>query len=214
MSILRVLIADDDDEMRKDMVALLSRSYQVVGSVTNTELFQAATSTRPDVIVCDVSPPRLEALTARKKLIAQGKVIPFVFVSRNSSEAVINMLWKERSFAFIFREEVSMHLVNAVEAVYNLAIYDSPFYPNLFDEDLEDQKVVVIEEETLGKAEKMIQSCEMCNSEAAIPFSEILDGLTGAAPDVTDYLLEKPGRCPRCFRAVTERTFVEPDNLA
>ena len=213
MSMLRVLIADDDDDMRKDMVALLSRSYQVVGSVTNTELFQAATSTRPDVIVCDVSPPRLDGLAARQKLIAEGKLIPFVFVSRNTSEAVINMLWKERSFAFIFREEVSMHLVNAVEAVYNLAIYDSPFYPNFLDEDLEDQKVLVIQEETLRKAERMILSCEMCNSGAAVPFSELLDGLTGSDPDVTDYILEKPGRCPRCFRAVTEKTFVEPGEL-
>jgi DNA-binding NarL/FixJ family response regulator len=213
MSMLRVLIADDDDDMRKDMVALLSRSYQVVGSVTNTELFQAATRSQPDVIVCDVSSPGLHGLAARKKLIAQGKLIPFVFVSGNSSEAVINMLWKERSFAFIFREEVSMHLVNAVEAVYNLAIYDSPFYPSLFDEDLEDQKVLVIKEETLRKAERMILSCEMCNSEAEIPFSEILDGLTGSDPDVTDYILEKPGRCPRCFRAVTERTFIKPNTV-
>jgi CheY-like chemotaxis protein len=213
MAMLRVLVAGDDDDMRKHMVTLLSRNYQVVATVSNAELFQAASCTQPDVIVCDISTPRIDGLAARKKLISQRNFIPFVFVSGDGSEEAINMLWKERSFAFIFREEVSMHLVNAVEAVYNLAIYDSPYYPDFFDQQLEDQKIVVIEEETLRKAEHMILSCERCSSEAEIPFTEILDRLTGFDPSVSEYILEKPGSCPRCFRAITEETFVEPDDF-
>ena len=204
---MRVLISCDDDDMRKHIVALLSSTY-VVGTVTNAELFQAACAARPDVIVCAISTPRIDSLAARKKLIAQRIFIPFVFVSGGSREEAI----KERSFAFIPREEVSMHLVNAVETVYNLAIYDSPFDPDSFDQHLEDSKILVIAEETLRKAERMILSCERCNSEAETPFSEILDGLTGSDASVSEYFLEKPGNCPRCFRAITDATFVEPDD--
>ena len=203
---MRVLIACDDDNMRKHIVALLSRTYQVVGTVTNAELLQAASGARPDVIVSAISTPRIDGLAARKKLIAHRIFIPFVFVSGGSHEEAIN----ERYPAFISREEASMHLVNAVETVYNLAIYDSPFYPDSFDQPLEDSRILVIAEETLRKAERMILSCERCNSDAEIPFSEILDGLTGSDPSVSEYLLEKPGQCPRCFRAITDATFVEP----
>jgi DNA-binding NarL/FixJ family response regulator len=209
MANIRVLIADDDDEMRKHMVVLLCRDYQIVGAVTCKELVQTAVCTRPDVIVCDISTPRMYGLAARKKLVAQGKLIPFVFVSRESTEEIINILWKERSFAFICRDETSVHLVNAVEAVHNMAIYDSPFYPHLVDQPPEDQNVMFVEEEILRKAEQMVLSCEACNSEAEVPFSEILDRLTGSDPNVTDYILQKPGSCPRCFRVITEKTFVE-----
>jgi DNA-binding NarL/FixJ family response regulator len=210
MAKLRVLIASDDDDMRKEMVVLLCRNYQVVGAVTNRELVQAATNVRPDVIVSGISTPGMDGLAARKKLITQGTLIPFVFVSRDNSEEIINLLWKERSFAFVYKEETSTHLVNAVEAVHNLAIYDSPFYPHFSEQQLADQKIVLVGQETLRKAERMIRSCEMCNTEADVLFSEILDRLIGADPDVTDYLLEKPGSCPTCYRAITEKTFVEP----
>jgi DNA-binding NarL/FixJ family response regulator len=208
MATIRVLIAGDDDKMRKRMVVLLCRDHQLVGVVTNKELVQTALCTRPDVIVCDIS-TRMEGLLARKRLIAQGKIIPFVFVARESTKEVINVLWNERSFAFVCRDETSKHLSNLVDAVHNMAIYDSPFYPHLFDQSLERQNLVFIEGETLRKAEQLILSCEGCNSAAEIPFCEILDRLTGSDPSVTDYILQKPGCCPKCFRAITEITFVE-----
>jgi len=154
MAKIRVLIADDNDEMRKHMVVLLCRDYQVVGAVTNKELVQTAISTRPDVIVCDISTPRMEGLAARKKLSAHGTSIPFVFVSRESTEDIINILWKERSFAFVCRDETSEHLVNAVEAVHNMAIYDSPFFPHFFDQPMEQQKLVFVQDETLRRESK------------------------------------------------------------
>ena len=209
MAKIRVLIADDDDEMRKHMVVLLCRDYQIVGAVTSSELVKTAICTGPDVIVCDISTPRMNGLAARKKLAAQGKSVPFVFVSHESTEKIINILWKERSFAFVCRDEISTHLANAVEAVHNMAIYDSPFYPRLLEQPPEDQNVVLVEEETLRKAEQVVLSCEGCSSDADVPFSEILDRLTGSDPSVTDYILQKPGRCPRCFQAITEKTFVE-----
>ena len=105
MAKLRVLIASDDDGMRKDMVVLLCRNYQVVGAVMNRELVQAATTVQPDVIVCGISTLGMDGLAARKKLITLGALIPFVFVSRDNSEEIINLLWKERSFAFVHKED-------------------------------------------------------------------------------------------------------------
>jgi DNA-binding NarL/FixJ family response regulator len=208
MAKLRVLIAEDDDDIRQQMVVLLCRDYQVVGAVTNRELLHVASCIQPDVIVSDMSGPRMEGLAARKKLISRGKFIPFVFVFRES-EALIDILRKQHSFAFVRRHEITVQLANAVEAVHNAAIYDSPFYPNFSEQQPEDQNIVLIEAETLRSAEHFVLSCEGCNAEAEIPFCEILDRLTGSDPTVTDYILEKPGSCPRCFRAITEKSSVE-----
>jgi hypothetical protein len=79
-----------------------------------------------------------------------------------------------------------------------------------FDPTPEEQNVVLVDAATLRKAEKMIESCEQCNREGAeIPFDNILDRVTGSDPNLTDYILKEPAKCPRRFRQVTEKTLVE-----
>src|SRR5262245_14103651 len=56
---------------------------------------------------------------------------------------------------------------------------------------------------TLRLAEQRIESCEACTPDAAeIPFDFLLDELTGCDPEVTDYVLPQPARCPRCFSPI------------
>ena len=42
-----------------------------------------------------------------------------------------------------------------------------------------------------------------------IPFDNILDGITGSDPSVTDYILEAAAKCPNCRREILEKTLVE-----
>jgi hypothetical protein len=47
----------------------------------------------------------------------------------------------------------------------------------------------------LYKAEKLIESCEHCNSTGLeIPFDWILERITESKPSGTDYILEVPGK--------------------
>jgi hypothetical protein len=81
---------------------------------------------------------------------------------------------------------------------------------DFFDPTPEEQKVVLIDAETLRKPERLIESCEHCNPEAEIPFDNILDRVTGSDPSVTDYILQAPAKCPQCRREILGKTLVEP----
>jgi hypothetical protein len=73
-------------------------------------------------------------------------------------------------------------------------------------------QVIMIDAVTIRAAVKSIDSCEQCNHEhAEILFDWILDKVRGAQSRVTDYILEQPAKCPRCFRQITEKTLVEPE---
>jgi hypothetical protein len=75
----------------------------------------------------------------------------------------------------------------------------------------EQQRVVPVGSSVLRQAERLIESCEGCNSDGAeIPFDHVLDRVTGSDPSVTDYILERPAKCPYCYREVTEKSLVEP----
>jgi hypothetical protein len=42
-----------------------------------------------------------------------------------------------------------------------------------------------------------------------MPFDWLLDATTGRNPAITEYIMEAPARCPRCRRAITEKTLVD-----
>jgi DNA-binding NarL/FixJ family response regulator len=81
---LRVLIADDHEQIRSAIVQLLSDDFKIVGVAGDGEkLVESAISLNPDVIVTDISMPLLSGPEALKELSARGYDIPFVLVSMN-----------------------------------------------------------------------------------------------------------------------------------
>ncbi len=51
-------------------------------------------------------------------------------------------------------------------------------------------------------------SCKACNPEADIPFTWVLDRVSGQDQTVVDYLLSEPAKCPRCQGPVFVETLV------
>jgi|SRR5688572_19749432 len=73
----------------------------------------------------------------------------------------------------------------------------------------ERERLVLVDPPTIRKAQAHILGCETCTDEAQIPFDAVLDGITGNDPEATEYILSEPAKCPRCHRAITEKTLVE-----
>ena len=55
----RVLVVDDDDDMRELMVMLLSDSYEVAAAHDGEEGLEMARRLRPDLVVLDLLMPRM-----------------------------------------------------------------------------------------------------------------------------------------------------------
>jgi CheY-like chemotaxis protein len=82
LSKVKILIADDQEEILRAMVGYLGGNFDVVAAVNNgRHLVDAAILLRPDVIVSDVSMPSLTGPQAFDELTARGCHIPFVFVT-------------------------------------------------------------------------------------------------------------------------------------
>jgi hypothetical protein len=80
---------------------------------------------------------------------------------------------------------------------------------NFFDAPIEQVTIVLIGKTMLARIERQITACEACDPEAEIPLDWVLDKLTEHQGSTTDYVLERPARCQRCGREVTEKTAVE-----
>jgi signal transduction histidine kinase/DNA-binding NarL/FixJ family response regulator len=84
----RVLVAEDNDELRNFLVELLSTEYDVVACADGVEAFEAARRLRPDVVLSDVMMPRLDGmgLVARLKAEATLRHVPVVLLTAQAGK--------------------------------------------------------------------------------------------------------------------------------
>jgi len=84
----RVLIADDNSDMRQYLARLLSEQYQVETVADGQAALQAAQTTPPDLIVSDVMMPILDGFELLKALRAdeQTRTIPVILLSARAGE--------------------------------------------------------------------------------------------------------------------------------
>src|SRR5690348_8343089 len=65
----RVLLADDDSHVRASITTILQVDFEVVGSVPDgRSLIEAAARLRPDVVVTDISMPKLDGIEAARTI--------------------------------------------------------------------------------------------------------------------------------------------------
>jgi two-component system nitrate/nitrite response regulator NarL len=85
----RVLIADDDPDVRAVLVAQLSGRFDVVGTAAETdEAIALATDTRPDIAIVDVQMPG-GGLRATREMCEATPETTIVALSADESERVV-----------------------------------------------------------------------------------------------------------------------------
>jgi signal transduction histidine kinase/CheY-like chemotaxis protein len=84
----RVLLADDNADMREYVQRLLSERYQVVTASNGSEALQSAITEPPDLILSDVMMPGLDGFALLKELRARAETntIPVILLSARAGE--------------------------------------------------------------------------------------------------------------------------------
>lgn len=115
MNKLRVLVADDHEEVRWAIVEALFGHFNVVAAVADgSSLVRAAIVHRPDVIVSDVGMPILTGPEAMQTLRAGGHCMPFVLISADPCYA--DQLIEQGAAAFVDKLDIGYELVTAVRS--------------------------------------------------------------------------------------------------
>ena len=128
---LRILIADDDQMVRKALRALLEErpGWKVIGEAANGhEAIGKAQRLRPDVVIMDISMPELDGIAATQQI---GQVVPkteVLVLSQYDSEEMIYKATEAGARGYVLKTD-ARNVGAAVEAVCQHKPFFSPKLP-------------------------------------------------------------------------------------
>jgi len=118
--VIRVLLVDDHDLVRRGIAALLGTfdDLSVVGEAGDgSEALHLATSTAPDVVLMDVRMPRLDGLGALRALRRRDNPPAVLMVTTFDDDRVLREALREGAAGMVLKDIAPEELADAIRAV-------------------------------------------------------------------------------------------------
>jgi two-component system, NarL family, response regulator NreC len=120
MSRLRILLADDHTIVRQGLVSILKAvaDFEVVAEAADgSEAVDKALQTRPDVVVLDVTMPRMNGLEAARRIhkaLPESRIL--VLTMHEDEEYVLKMV-RAGASGYLVKDGAASELVTAIRAL-------------------------------------------------------------------------------------------------
>jgi len=120
MSKLRVMLADDHETVREGLKMIVNAQddMEVVGFAGDgREAVAMAQDLLPDVLVMDISMPKLNGLKATEKLSEVCPQVKVLTLSRHADDGYIRELLAAGACAYVLKQSAPSELIHAIRAV-------------------------------------------------------------------------------------------------
>ncbi|MFL5550295.1 MAG: response regulator [Gemmatimonadaceae bacterium] len=120
MSKLRIMLADDHETVREGLKMIVNAQddMEVVGFAGDgREAVVRAQELLPDVLVMDISMPKLNGLKATEKLNAVCPQVKVLTLSRHADDGYIRELLAAGACAYVLKQSAPGELIHAIRAV-------------------------------------------------------------------------------------------------
>ena len=115
MSKPRLLLADDHRIVAEGLRSLLEPEFEIVGIVEDGRaMVEADRQLKPDVIVADISMPRLNGIDALRQLKEHRSEAKVVLLTMQSDVAYATRAFDEGASGYVLKHSASSELVTAV----------------------------------------------------------------------------------------------------
>ena len=126
---VRVIVADDHHLVRQGIRMLLEKAedINVVGEADNgLEAVELAESLTPDIVVMDISMPRLNGIQATEQIRSRLSQTEVVVLSMHADDAMVRQALRRGARGYVLKRAVGEELLLAIRAAVNGETYLSP----------------------------------------------------------------------------------------
>jgi DNA-binding NarL/FixJ family response regulator len=120
MSKLRIMLADDHETVREGLKMIVDAQddMEVVGfAADGSEAVARAQQLLPDVLVMDISMPKLNGLKATEKLNEVCPQVKVLTLSRHADDGYLRELLAAGACAYVLKQSAPTELIHAIRAV-------------------------------------------------------------------------------------------------
>ena len=120
MEKLRILLAEDHETVREGIKLLVNAQtdMEVVGEAGNGEIaVQKAQELHPDIVLMDVSMPKLNGLIATKRIKLDCPQVKILALTRHTDDGYIQQLIRAGANGYILKQSAPTELIRAIRTV-------------------------------------------------------------------------------------------------
>jgi DNA-binding NarL/FixJ family response regulator len=117
----RILIVDDHEVLREGLKSLLAKSrpdWEISGEATDGEqAIHLAQELKPDVIILDITMPRMSGLEAASRMRKMGLSTPVLIFTTHHSGRLDAEVRQAGAQGYVLKSQAARDLVQAIDAV-------------------------------------------------------------------------------------------------
>ena len=119
---IRILVVDDHEVLREGIRSLLGRlrpAWEICGEATDgDEAIQMAQEMTPDVILMDITMPRLSGLEASSRIRTQlGLSIPILIFTTHESDRLFADVREVGAQGYVLKSQAGKNLILAIDTI-------------------------------------------------------------------------------------------------
>ncbi len=120
MSLVRILVVDDHEVVRKGLRAVLEaqQGWEVCGEAVNgREGKIKAKELKPDIVTLDIGMPELNGLEATRQILKAAPKTEVLVLTIHESEELIRSALEAGARGYVLKSDIARDLVSAVETL-------------------------------------------------------------------------------------------------
>jgi DNA-binding NarL/FixJ family response regulator len=118
---IRILIVDDHEIVREGLISHLAKSrpdWEICGeAVDGEQAIQFAQELKPDLIILDITMPRMSGLEASSRMRKLGLSVPVLIFTTHDSTRLTTEVRQAGAQGYVLKSQAVRHLVLAIDTI-------------------------------------------------------------------------------------------------
>jgi DNA-binding NarL/FixJ family response regulator len=131
VSKIRIVVADDHEEMLSLVKEVLQPEFEVVAAVRDgRDLLHAVKNFKPDVIIADITMPEMSGIEATRRIVEDDLEARIILLTMHNDRTMVEEGISAGAKGYVLKLAASQELVPAVYEIVQGRFYISPLVKN------------------------------------------------------------------------------------